>query len=62
MSFESLFDETPLGKIINTHLMKNVEGKKLIYLYLKDFIYMKIYPTSEEKYMVSQTQFNVKNL
>ncbi|KAI6655773.1 E3 ubiquitin-protein ligase [Oopsacas minuta] len=52
MHFESVFNETPLGKLIYKNLMSNEENAKYIELYLRDFIYMKVYPTSKADYLV----------
>ena len=53
MRFEDSFNNTPLGEIINKHLMTNFKLEENIRYYLRDFIFMKIHPDTEPQLLVS---------
>ena len=53
MRFESIFNNTPMGNKINLNLMTNEEDPQYILLYLRDFIFMKIFPYTKDQYGVS---------
>ena len=57
MRFESLFNNTPLGEKINQHLKTNHANYQFIILYLRDFIFMEIFPLSSEQFGVSKHTF-----
>ena len=53
MRFESIFNKTPLGEKIIQNLMTNEEDPQCILLYLRDFIYMRIFPDTKDQYRVN---------
>ena len=61
MRFESSFNKTPLGEKINQHLMINCKDYENMHHYLRDFIFMKIYPDTESQLFVSMLNFNFLN-
>ena len=62
MRFESLFNQTPIGDKIIANLTTNAEDYQFILLYLRDFIFMRIYPYTKDQYGVSYTATTVDNL
>ncbi|KAI6656630.1 E3 ubiquitin-protein ligase [Oopsacas minuta] len=50
--FEELFAKTPIGKKLMKHMPKRDESLQLVHLYLKDFIFMNLFPIDDDKYEV----------
>ncbi|KAI6652351.1 E3 ubiquitin-protein ligase [Oopsacas minuta] len=52
MRFESLFSNTPLGQMIINNLLINDDNSQLFQHYLRDFIFMSIYPRDLNQFEV----------
>ena len=53
MRFEEMFNSSSLGTKISENLMNDETNKLYVVFYLRDFIYMKYYPPTEDEYNVS---------
>ncbi|KAI6647030.1 E3 ubiquitin-protein ligase [Oopsacas minuta] len=50
--FEATFYKTPLGEKILHNLMTNETDPQFVLFYLRDFIYMKIFPLNQDQYEI----------